>query len=118
MPQEVLLDGGHVESRGDLQAAADLAGATPIGMDELPGALQKADVVVSATGANGVVITADDIATAMRLRPDRALVVVDLALPHDTEPEVGSIDSVTRIDLAALAHAPGAAASQSVPGYA
>ena len=39
--------------------------------------------------------------------------VVDLALPHDTEPEVGAIRSVTRIDLADLAHAPGAAASQS-----
>ncbi len=93
--------------------AADLSGATPIGMDELPGALQKADVIVSATGANGVVITAEDIATAMSGRPDRALVVVDLALPHDTEPEVGAIRSVTRIDLADLAHAPGAAASQS-----
>ena len=93
--------------------AADLSGATPISMDELPGALTKADVIVSATGANGVVITAADIATAMQGRQNRALVVVDLALPHDTEPEVGSLESVTRIDLAALAHAPGAAASQS-----
>ena len=92
---------------------ADLAGAAPIGMDNLTPALAKADVIVSATGANGVVIGVDDIEAAMAERPRRPLVVVDLALPHDTDPLIASLPAVTRIDLADLAHAPGAAASQS-----
>lgn len=87
--------------------------ATAIGMDDLPAALIVADVVVSATGANGLVITCEDIETAMKQRGSRKLVVVDLALPHDTDPVIGDLPNVERIDLAALANAPGAAASQS-----
>ncbi len=92
---------------------AEATGAHAIGMDALPKALIDADVVVSATGANGLVITADDVEAAMLHRPSRKLVVVDLALPHDTDPLIGDLVNVDRIDLAALADAPGAAASQS-----
>ncbi len=92
---------------------AEVTGATAIGMDELHSALVKADVVVSATGANGLVITAEQVARAMQQRGSRKLVVVDLALPHDTDPEIAQLPNVARIDLAALADAPGAAASQS-----
>ena len=92
---------------------AEVTGATAIGMDALPKALVEADVVVSATGANGLVITADDVEAAMALRGSRKLVVVDLALPHDTDPLIADLLNVERIDLAALADAPGAAASQS-----
>ncbi len=92
---------------------ADVAGATAIGMDELDDALVNADVVVSATGANGLVITVDQIVQAMTQRGPRQLVVVDLALPHDTDPEIAQLPHVSRIDLAALADAPGAAASQT-----
>ncbi len=92
---------------------AEVTGANAIGMDALPKALIDADVVVSATGANGLVITAADVEAAMLLRPSRKLIVVDLALPHDTDPLIGDLVNVDRIDLAALADAPGAAASQS-----
>jgi len=49
----------------------------------------------------------------MAQRPGRALVVVDLALPHDTDPAIGQLPNVTRIDLADLAGAPGAEAPQA-----
>ena len=47
-------------------------------------------------------------AAALPMRPRRSgpLVVVDLALPHDTDPRSPSLPGVTRIDLAALAARP------------
>ena len=44
---------------------------------------------------------------------DTTLVVVDLALPHDTEESIGALPGVARIDLAAVAAVPEAAASES-----
>ena len=39
----------------------------------------------------------------MRGRSHRQLAIVDLALPHDVEPEVSEINGVTRVDLTSLA---------------
>ncbi len=93
--------------------AAQAYGATAITMDELATAMESADLIVSATGATGVVISSDQVSEAMAQRPDRPLVVVDLALPHDTDPQIGDQPGVTRIDLASLANLPGAAASHA-----
>ena len=104
-----------VASRSADSAARTAAayGASAVSMDDVPGLLAQSDLVVSATGANGVVLTREEVETAMSQRPQRNLVVVDLALPHDTEPAIGEIDAVSRIDLAALANLPGAAAGHA-----
>ncbi|NQU37431.1 MAG: glutamyl-tRNA reductase, partial [Actinobacteria bacterium] len=93
--------------------AAQAYGARAIPMGDVFDSLRSADLVVSATGATGVVISADEVREAMANRTDRPLVVVDLALPHDTEPEIADVPGVTRIDLAALADLPGAAAGHA-----
>lgn len=90
--------------------AAQAYGARAITMADVGGSLRSADLVVSATGATGVVITVDEVRQAMADRGDRPLVIVDLALPHDTEPEIADVPGVIRIDLASLADLPGAAA--------
>ncbi|MGV1035469.1 MAG: glutamyl-tRNA reductase [Candidatus Nanopelagicales bacterium] len=95
------------------ERAATSVGATAIRIDDLPARIAGADVVVSATGANGLVIDFDTVAAAMAQRPDRPLVVVDLALPHDTDEAINQLPNVTRIDLADLAGAPGAEAPQA-----
>ena len=89
---------------------AQAYGAQAIAMDDVFESLKSADLVVSATGATGVVLTAESVAQAMTDRSDRPLVVVDLALPHDTDPLIADLPGVTRIDLASLADLPGAAA--------
>jgi glutamyl-tRNA reductase len=59
------------------------------------------DVLVSCTGATGVVIDFDAIAT--RRRDDHPLAVVDLALPRDVDPDVAHIPGVRLIALDTLA---------------
>jgi glutamyl-tRNA reductase len=69
---------------------------------DLSGALTEADVVVSCTGAAGVLITRDALRSA-RAGVETPLSIIDLALPHDVEPEVVSLPGVSLVGLASLA---------------
>ena len=69
---------------------------------DLASALAEADVVVSCTGATGVLITRDALESA-REGIDSPLAIIDLALPHDVEPEVVSLPGVSLVGLASLA---------------
>ena len=60
-------------------------------LQELPELLAAADVVVCCTGAVGTILDRDQVAAAMQRRPDRPLVIVDLALPHDTDPRIAAV---------------------------
>ena len=70
-------------------------------LDALPDALGHADLVVSATGAAGIVVHREIVAHAMA---DRAgpLVLLDLAVPRDVEPETAYLDGVRVIDIVSL----------------
>jgi glutamyl-tRNA reductase len=74
--------------------AADLA--------DMTAELAAADVLVTCTGATGLVVSTEVVAEAMRGRGDRPLVVVDLALPRDVDPGVAALPGVHVVDLALL----------------
>jgi glutamyl-tRNA reductase len=64
-------------------------------MAELADEVARADVVVVCTGAKNAVLGTEHVAP----RADRPVVVCDLGLPRDVEPEVGSVPGVTLVDL-------------------
>jgi glutamyl-tRNA reductase len=66
---------------------------------EMPSALAESDVVISATSAPDAVITAADVAAAMKSRPARELVIVDIAVPRDVEPTVRDLPGVHLYDI-------------------
>ena len=86
--------------------AAEYA-AHPVALVDLPGELAHADVVITCTGATGVLVTRDMLATARAglADPSRPLSVIDLALPHDVEPSVAELPGVTLIGLRELSEA-------------
>ena len=73
-----------------------------IGLDELEKAFTEADVVVSSTGATGVVVDRDLVARAVEARGGRPLAILDLALPRDIDPAVRALPGVTLVDLEGL----------------
>lgn len=81
------------------KALAQRIGGEEIPMTSLQDGLARADLVLSSTGSSDPVITRDAVADAMGSRPDRPLVLLDLALPRDVEPSVGEIDGVIVRDL-------------------
>ncbi|HXH79685.1 glutamyl-tRNA reductase [Nocardioides sp.] len=76
--------------------------ARPLPFSELDSALRDADVVVSCTGAAGVLITRDALAGA-RAGVSHPLAIIDLALPHDVAPDVQELPGVSLVGLATLA---------------
>ncbi len=88
---------------GRADRLADEYGARPAEMADLPTELAKAEVLITCTGASGVLVSRDLLAAA---RTDgRPLAVIDLALPHDVDPSVANLPGVTLIGLAHLAEA-------------
>src|SRR5690606_28561836 len=81
---------------------ADGVGGRTADWSELAWELGNVDVVVSGTGARGIVIGADDVLHAGAGR-DRPYAVVDLALPRDVDERVGAVPGVTLVGLAELA---------------
>jgi glutamyl-tRNA reductase len=69
--------------------------------------VQAADLVISCTGATGVVITEATLARVMARRGGAPLVLLDLALPRDVEPGAAALAGISLIDLDAIGAAAG-----------
>ncbi|MCW2599636.1 MAG: hemA [Frankiales bacterium] len=81
--------------------AASLGGRGA-GLDALVDELVAADVVVTSTGATGLVVHREAVAEAVARRGGRPLAILDLALPRDVDPLVRTLPGVTLVDLEAL----------------
>ena len=76
------------------EALAREIGASTLPLDALAGALRDADVVVSATSRREPVIALEQMAPAMRARPARPLLAVDLAVPRDIDWRCAALPNV------------------------
>ena len=76
-------------------------GGQAVALTDVPAELGRVDVVVSCTGATGVVLDV----TALRAarRGEEPMVVIDLALPRDVDPAVADEPGVKLVNLAVLA---------------
>ncbi|MDQ4085048.1 MAG: glutamyl-tRNA reductase [Actinomycetota bacterium] len=82
------------------QRLAATTGGRGVDLGAVPGELAAADLVVSCTGATGMVLGVDSFAGH---DPGRPLDVLDLALPHDVDPAVADLPGVRLTGLADLA---------------
>jgi glutamyl-tRNA reductase len=94
-------------------------GGTTADLHDLRPALASADLVISCTGAAGLVITADMVTAALGERQPaggaRPLALLDLALPRDVDPRADRLPGVTVIGLESLQDA-GASLAASQAG--
>ncbi|NEE00339.1 glutamyl-tRNA reductase [Phytoactinopolyspora halotolerans] len=74
-------------------------------MSRVPAELDQVDVLISCTGATGVVIPYDLVEEAVTRRDGRPLGILDLALPHDVDASVVELPGVVLADLSTLAEA-------------
>jgi glutamyl-tRNA reductase len=79
------------------RALAERTGTEHGALDELSAVIDDADLLVSATGAAGTVVSAA--ALEGRTRP---LFVLDLAVPRDVEPAARELPNVTLVDIEGL----------------
>ena len=67
--------------------------------DELERLLVEADVVISSTGARQPILTRALFKKVTKARRWRQLVVIDIAVPRDAEPEIAELDGVYVFDI-------------------
>ncbi len=70
-----------------------------IALDELVDALCDADVLLTSTSSDGVLLERADVEDVMARRGDRALLIVDVAVPRDVDPGVGQVFGVDLLDM-------------------
>jgi glutamyl-tRNA reductase len=74
-------------------------GGEPVPLAEVPDRLADADVLLTSTGSRVPLLEQTDVAPVMAARPDRPLLVVDIAMPRDVDPGVGEVPGVTLLDM-------------------
>ena len=78
---------------------ADRIGGEGVGFDRLAQELVAADIVISSTDAPHPLLDHDDVERAMRERPGRPMVLIDIAVPRDLEAEIASVPGVRLYDI-------------------
>jgi glutamyl-tRNA reductase len=67
--------------------------------ENIDAALATADVLISSTSAPHIIITPAMVHSAMTARKDRPLVLIDIAVPRDIDPDVAPIPHVRLYDM-------------------
>jgi glutamyl-tRNA reductase len=83
-----------VVANRSLESATRMAerfGGQAVGLDALEDELERADLVVASTSAEGQVLTADEVRRALDRRQGRPLSFVDIAVPRDLDPAIGEL---------------------------
>jgi glutamyl-tRNA reductase len=70
-----------------------------VSFDELPLALERADIVVAATASPHLLLEAPELAEVMSRREVRDLLLIDLAVPRDIDSSCQEIDGVSLYDI-------------------
>ena len=81
--------------------AADLKTAV-FPFDTIKDHLHKFDIIISATSAEGIIITRSDIEAVMKKRNFASMVLMDIAVPRDIDPATKKIDYVFYHDIDSL----------------
>ncbi|RUM39914.1 MAG: glutamyl-tRNA reductase [Desulfocapsa sp.] len=85
-----------------LQRALDLArrfNGSAVGLDELQEQLERVDIIVSSTGAPGIILHKKDVKPIMRGRRNKPLFFIDIAVPRDLDPALNDLDNVYLYDI-------------------
>jgi glutamyl-tRNA reductase len=78
---------------------ADAFNGEAIALDELSSHLHRADIVISSTGAPGVVLHKDTVVQALRKRSNKPMFIIDIALPRDVDASINELDNIYLYDI-------------------
>jgi glutamyl-tRNA reductase len=84
------------ERTADIAAALN---ARPVSFELRDRAMIDSDIVISSTAAHDHVVTLSMAADVMTKRPDRPLLLIDIAVPRDIDPAIRTLPSVRLYDI-------------------
>ena len=67
--------------------------------DQIQTIMHKADIIITSTGAPHLILHKSDIMTALKIRKNRPVFLIDIAVPRDIDPEANKCDNVYLYDI-------------------
>jgi glutamyl-tRNA reductase len=86
-------------TRARAEALSSTLGGRTVEFDEWKSLLVEVDVVVFATQSPHPLLTDDEVSELMRLRRNRPLLLLDMAVPRNVDPDVARLESVFLFDV-------------------
>jgi glutamyl-tRNA reductase len=80
-------------------SVAQRFGGSVVGLDKLPEQLVQADIVLSSTSSPHPIVGREELELVMAERNRRALLLIDIAVPRDVDPECGELEGVSVYDI-------------------
>lgn len=74
-------------------------GGRAVKFDELHRYLEAADIVISCTAATHYVVRASEVQSALTQKPNKKIMMIDIAVPRDIDPAVGKMPGVSLYDI-------------------
>jgi glutamyl-tRNA reductase len=95
-PKNVAIANRTIERGQELadSISAEDVQAESFRLSELPGRLHEFDIVVSSTASSLPIIGLGMVESALKQRRHKPMVMIDLAVPRDFEPEISRLDDV------------------------
>ncbi len=72
---------------------------TAVRFEELATHLKRADIILSSTGAPHFILKREDVEAVIRIRRNRPMFFIDMAVPRDIDPDANEIDNVYVYDI-------------------
>lgn len=70
-----------------------------VSLEELVDQLQEVDIIISSTGAPGIVLHKEEVQPVMRSRRNSPLFFIDIAVPRDLDPKINDLENVYLYDI-------------------
>ncbi len=80
-------------------ALARRYGGSSVSFDELPQALERADILVTATASPHLLLESEELAEVMIARGHRPMLLIDLAVPRDVDASCARIEGISLYDI-------------------
>ena len=77
-------------------------GGSVVDFTEMKSRLRSVDIVISSVSSSDYVLTVEDLRDAMRGRENNPLIIIDIGVPRNVDPDVNSISNVFLHDIDAL----------------
>ncbi|UCG78215.1 MAG: glutamyl-tRNA reductase [Nitrospirota bacterium] len=94
--KEVIVSNRTFE-RGE-ELAKDFKGRA-VRFEDFPSELDRTDIVLCSTGAPEYVLVKDQMAEVMKLRKNKPIFIIDIAVPRNIDPEIGKLGNVFLYDV-------------------
>jgi glutamyl-tRNA reductase len=83
-----------------LRGQAPLTHSKAIGLDDLASALPGADIIISSTGSQDIILSEQTMKRALEARRDPSpVVIIDIAVPRDIDPAIAKLPNVFLKDI-------------------